>query len=883
MPTRDRRKYVSQAIWYFLRQDYGNAELIVVDDGEDAVADLVPHDKHIRYTRLDRRLPLGAKRNFACQLSQGELIAHWDDDDWIAPHRISAQVNRLLAAGADVCGVSDILHFRLGAGDAWSYHPIDSARPWIAGGTMVYRRAVWATHRYAETMDGDDRAFLQHVPAERIEAMADTSFYVALLHPGNTIARNLADPCWRRRPLHDVTARLAPDRDFYAALRNGRTADVGVRPPPEPVTIVGQFMVYDGYGSMAEYLVLGMERCGARVQVAAIRCDPAGLSEELQAIMQRSHPRPADLTLCFCWPRENLARFRDARDLFINTMWETSKLPSGWADLLNQARAVIVPSRFVAAVFRASGVTVPIEVVPQGVDPAVYHYEARPERPGLTTLTVGTFVPRKNIEIGISAWKHAFPDDPGARLIIKSRFKVRPYVPDDPRIVFVDSEEPTHGIAHWYRQADVLLALGNEGFGLPLVEGMATGLPVVALDSEGQADICADAAGLILSVRPTRWQEFAEAPFGPCGVRGIPAVEEVAARLCWVADHRSEAQAMGQAASQWALRHRDIWAMGPAMLDVMERYSQPARPLRRCDTLWIDDRQAQRVGSYATELAAALPAARVVTAAPDVRAVQLLHIQHDDGCWNDVELTEHVQRCRFAGVPVVITEHSVGANARPWERDATVLAALTTTDAEHLRARWPGKRVELLPPGCPAWFPPVKAVKGRVIGVFASPIALRELRELIGQRYLPTGAALLLFGPAPAGAKEALMARDGEVVAVRQLDAALCGAELAVELAQCADVLVFWSDGPVAPAIHCAALAGLASGVPVIASAAGFPDLRDVTYQPATLKEGIANVLDDASLCTGLRIAARTYCHERSWRRIAEIHLALWRTLQSAM
>jgi hypothetical protein len=27
----------------------------------------------------------------------------------------------------------------------------------------------------------------------------------------------------------------------------------------------------------------------------------------------------------------------------------------------------------------------------------------------------------------------------------------------------VDSEEPTRGMAHWYRQADVLLALGNEG------------------------------------------------------------------------------------------------------------------------------------------------------------------------------------------------------------------------------------------------------------------------------------------------------------------------------------------------------------------------------------------------------------------------------------
>ena len=62
--------------------------------------------------------------------------------------------------------------------------------------------------------------------------------------------------------------------------------------------------------------------------------------------------------------------------------------------------------------------------------------------------------------------------------------------------------EPTRGIAHWYARADVLLALGNEGFGLPLVEAMATGLPVIALDSEGQSDVCADAGGLVMPVVP---------------------------------------------------------------------------------------------------------------------------------------------------------------------------------------------------------------------------------------------------------------------------------------------------------------------------------------------------------------------------------------------
>ena len=49
MPTHNRRPFVAQAIVYFLRQDYPNRELIIVDDGTDPVADLIPDDPRIRY------------------------------------------------------------------------------------------------------------------------------------------------------------------------------------------------------------------------------------------------------------------------------------------------------------------------------------------------------------------------------------------------------------------------------------------------------------------------------------------------------------------------------------------------------------------------------------------------------------------------------------------------------------------------------------------------------------------------------------------------------------------------------------------------------------------------------------------------------------------
>src|SRR4029453_19349055 len=103
MPTRDRRPFVAQAITYFRRQDYPCRELVVVDDGDDAVGDLVPVDPGIRYVRLDRPMLLGEKRNMCNDLAAGDVLVHWDDDDWSAPDRLRRQLTALEDSGADLC------------------------------------------------------------------------------------------------------------------------------------------------------------------------------------------------------------------------------------------------------------------------------------------------------------------------------------------------------------------------------------------------------------------------------------------------------------------------------------------------------------------------------------------------------------------------------------------------------------------------------------------------------------------------------------------------------------------------------------------------------------------------------------------------------------
>jgi glycosyltransferase involved in cell wall biosynthesis len=898
LPTRDRPAFVAQAVRYFLRQDYPARELLVVDCGKVPLT--LPSDPRIRHLRPDRPLTIGAARNLGCAAGRGELLAHWDDDDWIGADRLTRQVDAIRRADAGACGLASLLYYRPRHGDAWRYAPLAGDGPFLGGGTLLFRRSAWAAAPFPETDVGEDAAFVAGLDPRRLLALPDDGWYVALLHDGNSAPKHLADPRWAPASMDEVARRIEPDRFFYAAVRAGRLGDwqpssptpAAVRAPARPagrpaaaaadtdaITVAGDLLVYDGLGSMTEYAALGLARAGADVRLAPIRLDTAGLAADTVRLLSR--PAGDGPLLYWSWPRPELAAHLGRAELFIRTAWESSRLPGDWPALLNRACAVIVPSTYVADACRASGVTAPLAVVPDGVDPAVHGYQHRPRHAGVTTLVVGTLIARKHMAEAVAAWRRAFAGDPEARLLVKARFNAGRLATADPRIRVVDSAEPTRGLAAWYAKADVLLALGNEGFGLPLVEGMATGLPVIALHSEGQADVCREAGELVLSVPPKGFAAYDDPRYGRCGLVAVPDVDAVAARLRWVADHREEARDLGRAASRWALRRRSVWAMGPAVLDVMERHTRPPRALRRPRMLWVSSWERRcGVGEYTAELLRALPREIRVTARPPRRhGVRLLHVQHEDGLFDDAALARHLES---VDAPVVVTEHSVWPLARAWERRADVLVALTDHGAAMLRGRAAGRRVVRLPHGCPTWFPPRKAARGRVIGAFGFLEAHKGLSALLKVvRALP-GSELVLYSHArtPAVARDFAKAVEG--LPVRWTDAFLPVETVARRLAADCDVLVFWYDEVPHASASGAARVGLATGVPVLTSPTGwFADLRDVTYQPADVLEGVRRLLDDSALRAKLSAAARDFCSQHAWRRVAAEHLTLWQSVES--
>jgi glycosyltransferase involved in cell wall biosynthesis len=110
VPTYQRSLFLNHALQLVRTQDYPNIEILVVDDSAEPsltpatvvrlplFPDFIPayiikqEQFGVRYFHLTERKTIGEKRNIAVSNALGEVIVHWDDDDFFRAHRISSQV-----------------------------------------------------------------------------------------------------------------------------------------------------------------------------------------------------------------------------------------------------------------------------------------------------------------------------------------------------------------------------------------------------------------------------------------------------------------------------------------------------------------------------------------------------------------------------------------------------------------------------------------------------------------------------------------------------------------------------------------------------------------------------------------------------------------------
>lgn len=199
-------------------------------------------------------------------------------------------------------------------------------------------------------------------------------------------------------------------------------------------------------------------------------------------------------------------------------IFEHDKLAPDYVNRLNRADLIWTPSTWAKNILVAQGLpATKVAVVPEGVDAEIYHPHCRiwneTQSPGkFRFLTLGKFEERKGYTQLLDAFVKAFGDNPEVELLIKGDYFIDEQRKGALLRDFVKSYDARNirlltGVASQvdlfviYNMADAFVFPSRgEGWGLPLIEAMAAGVPVITTNYSGQTEFLSHVEGLFMPV-----------------------------------------------------------------------------------------------------------------------------------------------------------------------------------------------------------------------------------------------------------------------------------------------------------------------------------------------------------------------------------------------
>lgn len=185
------------------------------------------------------------------------------------------------------------------------------------------------------------------------------------------------------------------------------------------------------------------------------------------------------------------------------TMWEGDVLPDYVVHSLRMADQLLVPSTYCQTVWASHGLKA--EVVPLGL--AQEYILASADRGTVTARRlrftgVGSMIGRKGWDLLAAAWEFAFGQihpDADVELYIKTIGTGQVTRHFGGRIIIDQRDFEPVDMLKLYMSSDVVVSSSyGEGFGLPILEGMAAGCLAVAPHSGGLADFVGDDTALLV-------------------------------------------------------------------------------------------------------------------------------------------------------------------------------------------------------------------------------------------------------------------------------------------------------------------------------------------------------------------------------------------------
>ena len=186
------------------------------------------------------------------------------------------------------------------------------------------------------------------------------------------------------------------------------------------------------------------------------------------------------------------------------TTTEVDGIPDDWVKVLNEMDEVWTTSEFSKESFIKSGVKVPIFNMLEGVDPEYFHPEIKPFENNIkkkfTFIANFAWGRRKGVEELFEAFSKEFKYDEDVALVIKAlpsyhgmdikKDMETLYHQEDSAPIFVwDTVLPSFLLSGFYTAGNCLVfPTRGEGFGLPPLEALACGTPVITTGYSGHMD-----------------------------------------------------------------------------------------------------------------------------------------------------------------------------------------------------------------------------------------------------------------------------------------------------------------------------------------------------------------------------------------------------------
>ena len=211
MPTYNRQDLIPVALKCYLAQDWPDKELVVIDDGAETVRDLVKQlVPDAVYIHLAEKQMIGTKRNLACETAGGEVICHFDDDDWSAAGRIRDQATRLLESGKQMTGYHCITYWN----GVRAYRYASPLPQYAVGTTMCYQKSFWHAHRFPAKNYAEDNALVFKARDERQLITVDAGQMMVVRSHASCISspERLRQNTWPEVPRESLP------REFFRAI-----------------------------------------------------------------------------------------------------------------------------------------------------------------------------------------------------------------------------------------------------------------------------------------------------------------------------------------------------------------------------------------------------------------------------------------------------------------------------------------------------------------------------------------------------------------------------------------------------------------------------------------------------------------------------------------